>query len=396
MTIVPEHVAAEARRLARPAYVYDLAVLHERLALLAALPFDRKRIHFATMANDHHDVLAAVATAGHGAFVNSLAHLQAAIAAGFAPEKLIYAASNMTADEIRSCLAAGVHLVVDSLDQLAAVDVQAPLGTKVGIRVNVGSALDGKDLAFDSGYRFGILPEELPQALRTARRARLCGVHSYFGTDLRNPVPLIDGLSRLAEAAVQLPDLTYIDGGGGFGVPDDPDESEFDLISYGFDAATVMHRLEERVGRPLELVVEPGRWLAAPIAWFFAHVVDVKVRADRIFAGTNASVAQFPRLLLHPDKARHPCEILNSAPDRQISARPVWLSGNSTYSRDFLARGILLPEPQVGDLIAFANAGAYCRSMLTRFLGKDIPDEIILDLHASWQAPRQIYLDAAE
>ena len=129
-------------------------------------------------------------------------------------------------------------------------------------------------------------------------------------------------------------------------------------------------------------MVEPGRWLAAPIGWFFTRVVDIKRRPDRIFVGTTASVAQFPRPLVYPDKARHPCEIVHRTVARPVADRPIWLCGNSTYSRDFLARAVKLPEPQVGDLVAFHNAGAYCRSMLTRFLGKEIPGEITVNAAA--------------
>jgi diaminopimelate decarboxylase len=396
MTRVPEYVAVKARRFVRPTYVYDLSLLRERLSLLAALPVRHKRIHFATMANDHPEILAAIAARGHGAFVNSRDHLRLATAAEFPPERIIYATSNMTDDEIGMCLAAGVHLVVDSLGQLAAVDAQARPGTSVGIRVNVGSALDGGELAFDPGYRFGILPEELPDAVRLARRVRLRGVHAYFGTDMRSPLPLIEGLRRLAIVAPALPDLSYVDGGGGFGLPDDQDEPEFDLATYGASASAVMRDLENRVQRPIELVIEPGRWLTGPIAWFFVRVVDIKSRADRIFVGTDASVAQFPRLLLHQDKARHPCTILDDRSGRAVSPRPVWIAGNSTYSRDFLARAARLPEPRIGEVIAFANAGAYCRSMLTRFLGKGAPDELLLDRHAEMRAPRHACLETAE
>jgi diaminopimelate decarboxylase len=129
-------------------------------------------------------------------------------------------------------------------------------------------------------------------------------------------------------------------------------------------------------------VIEPGRWLVAPIGWFFARVVDIKRRPDRLFVGTTASVAQFPRPLVYPEKARHACEIITSERRCAFADRPVWLSGNSTYSRDFLARAITLPEPKVGDLIAFHHAGAYCRSMMSRFLGKEMPVEIALNATA--------------
>jgi diaminopimelate decarboxylase len=62
----------------------------------------------------------------------------------------------------------------------------------------------------------------------------------------------------------------------------------------------------------------------------------------------------------------------------QHDHRPVDVCGNSTYSRDFLARGVRMPLPSIGDKLAFLDAGAYCRSMITEFLGKDRPNEIVL------------------
>jgi diaminopimelate decarboxylase len=376
---VPPHVLAHALCVDDPVYVYDLAVLRQRLARLEALPIRRKRIHFATMANDNPQVLSEIAAAGHGVFVNSARHLALALSAGFEPGRVIFASSNMTAAEMRHCHNCGVHLVLDSLAQVETFDGLASPGTAVGVRVNVGSAIDNPEIGDEPSYRFGLLPAELKTAVERVRRLRICGVHSYFGTDIMAPATLAEGLRRLARVAASLSDLSYVDSGGGLGVPEDPDAPEFDLDAYGRVVAAELAELESRLGRPIELVIEPGRWLVAPIGWFFARVVDIKRRPDRIFAGTSASVAQFPRPLVYPERARHACEIVTCERPRALADRPVWLSGNSTYSRDFLARAVTLPEPEIGDLIAFHHAGAYCRSMVTRFLGKEMPAEITLN-----------------
>ncbi|NEU98281.1 diaminopimelate decarboxylase family protein [Bradyrhizobium uaiense] len=379
---VPSHVIAHALCEEGPVYVYDLAVLRQRLARLDALPIRRKQVHFATMANDNPQVLSEIAAAGHGAFVNSARHLSLALSAGFSPDRIIFASSNMTPDEMRHCHSCGVHLVLDSLAQVETFDAMASRDTAIGVRVNVGSAIDAPDIADEPSYRFGLLPEELTCAVERVRRLRICGVHSYFGTDIMSPATLAEGLRRLVNVAVSLPDLSYVDSGGGFGVPEEVGAPEFDLDTYGRLVAAELSGLESRLGRPVKLVIEPGRWLVAPIGWFFVRVVDVKRRPDRIFVGTAASVAQFPRPLVYPEKARHACEIVTCERSRALADRPIWLSGNSTYSRDFLARSVTLPEPEVGDLIAFHHAGAYCRSMVTRFLGKEMPVEIALDATA--------------
>lgn len=376
---VPERVRQIGCAAGQPAYVYDLPTFRRTLAAVERIPWANKRIFFATMANDHPALLDAVRERGHGLFVNSLRHLQLALQLGVAPERIVYAASNMSDDDMRACCAGEVNVVLDSLGEIARFGRLARRGTAIGVRVNVGSALDGV-LKHDPAYRFGVLPDELPAAVTRAAAAgiRVTGVHSYFGTDLMEPSTLIAGLERLTRVAEALPDLEYVDGGGGFGVSDEFGSAAFDLDAYGVGAALAMAALEQRLGRKVALYVEPGRYLAATCGWFFTKVVNLKPRADRLFAGTNASVAQFPRPLLYPEKARHPWQIVG----REIAAphqHPVWICGNSTYSRDFLARAAVAPAPEVGETLVFYNAGAYCRSMLTEFLGKERPLECVLE-----------------
>lgn len=379
-TQVPTCVLRVGADASRPTYVYDLKQIRDRCRELEAIPVSRKSIFFATMANDHPAILSCVRDCGHGVFVNSPRHLQLACELGFPASRIIYAATNMTAEEMETCQRSGVRLILDSLDQLRQFAELSKIGQEVGLRLSVGSALDGVAMTEDPAYRFGLLPEELPEAVAVAQRsgARIVGAHSYFGTDLISPELLAEGLERLACAADALPDLRYIDVGGGFGVTS-RDSVGFDIESYGRLAADVMTRHERRRGQPLELVLEPGRYLSARCGYFFVRVIDVKRRADRAFVGTNGSVVLFPRPLLYPEQAFHPCEILGAHSERPRFEAPLYICGNSTYSRDFLARNVRMALPEQGDTILFHNAGAYCRSMITEFLGKDRPAEVVVD-----------------
>lgn len=380
---LPSCVEQAGTAATEPTYVYDLARLRARLAAVAAMPWAAKRIFFATMANDHPAVLETVRRAGNGVFVNSLRHLDLALTTGFRPADIVYAASNMTDGELSRCLAAGVHIVLDAPCQLEAFCRLAPRGGAVGLRVNVGSALDRRSLRDDPEYRFGLLPEELAEAvvLAAAHDVRIVGVHAYFGTDIMDPALLIAGLERLCEAARILPHLTYVDGGGGLGAPDELGRSEFDLAAYGAGAAAVLARAEQNQQRQLTWFVEPGRYLCADSGWFFARAVGAKYRKDRLLVGLDASVVQLPRLLLHPGVARHPWQVIGRE-DAPPADLPVWLCGNSTYSRDFLARGDRAVAPRPGDRVVFHQAGAYCRSMFSDFLGKARPPEIVVDSEA--------------
>ena len=377
---IPIDILKEGLGFVQPTYVYDLERVRERCREIKAIPIAHKSIFFATMANDHPAVLRCIRDSGHGAFVNSPRHLRLVHRLGFAPSRITYAASNMTADEMRMCQQMGVRLILDSLGQLRLFAELAKPGQEVGLRLSVGSALDGLALKEDPSYRFGLLPGELPSAHAIARKhgVRIVGAHSYFGTDLISANLLAEGMDRLGRAADMLPDLRYLDVGGGFGVTT-RDDAAFDIKKYGQLAAEVMASHERRRGAPLELVLEPGRFLCASCGFFFVRVIDVKMRSDRVFVGTNGSVAIFPRPLMYPDQAVHGCEIVGSRGNQPPLEWPVYVCGNSTYSRDFLARNVRLPLPEIGDTIVFHDAGAYCRSMITQFLGKDRPLEVVVD-----------------
>lgn len=365
----------------QPTYVYDLRVLTRRCDDFNALGIPDKRLYFATMANDHPQVLRCIAGRGIGAFVNSLHHLELALEAGIAAKDLVYASTSMGREEFTRCFELGVHVVVDSMGQLDYGTSLAPASTSFGIRVHVGSALDGGQLRYDPSYRFGVTPTELAEAIALAhgRGMRLAGVHAYFGTNILDPGVLLDGLRRLGICAVEHPELDYIDVGGGFGVADDVGDATFDYEAYAQGANALLGELRATRGRPLELRMEPGRSLVSECGAFVVCVRDVKIRPDRTFVGTNASVTQFPRMLLHPSSARHPVRLLGANAWARQHDRPIELTGSSTYSRDFLARGVEMPLPDVDDRIVLLRAGAYGRSMLSRFLGKSTPREIVLD-----------------
>jgi len=377
--IIPKPILEVGMSTNSPTYVYDLERVRARCRDLEAVPVKKKSIYFATMANDHPAVLSCIAQQGHGVFVNSLKHLKLVLDLGFNTSQIVYAASNMVANEMQSCVDCGVHLVLDSISQIESLGKITEETIDVGIRVNVGSTLDGEAIRHDPFYRFGILPDELSDAVSAGQRhgIRVVGVHCYFGTDVMDKNVLLDGLRNLFQIAGALPDLRYVDGGGGFGVSDMGDDATCDVAAWGKGAAEILHRQELHLGRSIELFIEPGRYMVADSGLFFVRVVDLKMRADRVFVGTNGSVSMFPRLLHYPETARHPCQVAGTTKEQH--PLPIYICGNSTYSRDFLARAVRLPLPEVGNLIVFGNAGAYCRSMFSDFLGKERPTEIILD-----------------
>ena len=364
----PDLILALARQQAGPFYLYDVARLRHACRAFQALPWAPLRVCFATMANAHPTFLTVVREEGLGVFVNTVGHLDAVLGAGFAAGQVTFAASGMSEDAMRRVRRAGVAVNLDSMGQVARWRALFP-GQSFGLRCDVGGRVEARRTR--AGFflgpesRLGLGEEEL-HALGGA--SDVAGLHLYAGTDILDLGYFEACYDALCGFAGLFPAITHLDLGGGFGVPG-PGERAFDLDAYGALVRGTMERASAAAGRRLTLVLEPGRIVGAEAAVFVCRVSDVKRRAGRQLVGVEASSAQFPRPLLYPDSARHPVRVLPADGRPLDGARPSRVFGCSTYSRDFLAHEADLPEVRPGDLLIFGQAGAYCASLHTRFLG---------------------------
>ena len=105
------------------------------------------------------------------------------------------------------------------------------------------------------------------------------------------------------------------------------------------------------------------------------NLADVKKRYKHQYIGVDSSTAQFPRPLIYPETARHPILTIPGRNGKKVKSS---IYGCSTYSRDYFVKEIKLSKIKIGDLIILSNAGSYCSSMFTEFLGFDKPKEIFL------------------
>ena len=105
---------AEVELPTTPYLEIETAVVTDRLhALATALP--GIAIHYAVKANPHPDVLAAVVAAGANFDVASPAEVRACLAAGAAPDDLVYSNPVKRRDHIAESAALGVRVFVVAL-----------------------------------------------------------------------------------------------------------------------------------------------------------------------------------------------------------------------------------------------------------------------------------------
>jgi diaminopimelate decarboxylase len=359
-------------RFGSPLYLYDAERVRRAFReFCAAFPYRPADFHYAIVCNKNAYLVRLLYELGAGIHANTPGDAYAALAAGVAPNRIVYSGTGLNAADFAYLLSHAIHMNLDSLDQLR--DLAAHQGAdEVGLRL----LIDDENHA----NRIGVTVNELAAALEIARPRglRITGLHMYAGTNTLNAGRFIECLERLIEASDLLPELDYLDVGGGFGVAYKEGRSQLDLQTLGLAVAERLRALSQRRGRAIRLMVEPGRLLVAGAGTLLMKVVSVKERGGRRYIGVDSTVGNVVVESVY--HSYHRIEAL--APRGEALEMPADVCGNTTHSRDYLGRSCRLPELLEGDILALHDVGAYGYAMSSHFLNRPRPAEVVLDGNA--------------
>ncbi|EDX72852.1 Pyridoxal-dependent decarboxylase, C-terminal sheet domain protein [Coleofasciculus chthonoplastes PCC 7420] len=355
-----------------PLYVYQGDRLRDTIHYITyAVPYPRTRFQFASVTNGNIALLQIFQQEGWGLHGNTPGDIYLGLKAGFAPDKIVYSGSNLNYPEMEQVLHWGITtLNLDSISQLdLCCQVYQSLTPKLP-RLNLGLRLNVPELTGDS--RIGVRPKEFPDALKITQSAglQLQGIHFYRGTGTNATKAFTQVIDSLCEIGQQLPDWDYLDFGGGFGYPYQGNGVTFDWQGFG---QAITQKLET-IGRPIDLIIEPGRAAIAGCASLLAKVVSVKWQNGKQIVGVDTTVANLSVPSVHGGYRK-----IISFTDNQGEQYPTDVCGNTTYSRDYLGRNCQLPALKIGDVIAILDSGAYGYAMSSHFLHRPRPAEVLVE-----------------
>ena len=355
-----------------PLYVYDRDRLDQTIQQITqAFSYPHTDFHFASVTNGNVALLQVFQQQGWGLHANTPGDGYLGLAAGFAPERIVYSGSNLTPAEFAQLLAWGVRTFnldsVSQVERFCEVVIAHPVDSlRLGLRLN-HPPLTGES-------RIGVRPAELATAVTIARAVGLTitGLHFYRGTGTNATEAFTQAIDQVMAIAAELPDWQYLDFGGGFGYPYRHQGAAFDWQTFG---AVLSDRLIQSP-RPVQLVIEPGRAAIAGCGTLLCQVVSVKWQDGKQLVGTDTTVGNLSVPSVHGGYRQI---VALSTPDPHTALYPTDVCGNTTYSRDYLGRDCLLPALQIGDRLAVLDVGAYGYAMSSHFLHRPRPAEVLLE-----------------
>ena len=319
------------------------------------------------------------ASAGEVAFARSC---------GFAKEEIFYSAPGKCAEDIAAAMDSCVF-VADSfseLDRINAIAMQKEMTFSVGIRINTAISMklasDGEIEYHGTSSKFGI-DEELVysnvEKLRSYSNIKIAGMHFYIRSQINNEDSLIN-ITEYCFAVFQKLQkffdgrLTFINIGGGFGIPLSPKMQHLSLETFQHHLASLSEKF-----KGVSVYAESGRFLVSESGSYYTRIEDIKISRGVTYYITAGTLHGF----LRPVLARvftnisctgtelYPCEPLFSSNEcHQISvvtlngcvpqeSCKVHVVGNLCTALDCIAENIVLSKAEVGDYIRVSNAGAY-------------------------------------
>jgi diaminopimelate decarboxylase len=379
-----------------PLYVYSAATIAARYrAIDEAFADYPHTIHYALKANSTLAITRLLRGLGSHADANSGGEIDVAMRAGFIPSQIVFTGVGKTHAELGQAIDLGVHTInVESAGEIARIDaLSRDRQTRTRIAIRVNPDVDARTHPHIStglktnkfGIPIGTVREVCAKA-RSLSGVVIVGLHAHVGSQITD----MDPLARAAQALVALArelaadgtPIEHLDIGGGLGVSYDGTP-----VPEASDYANVVLPIVRESG--LAIVLEPGRQIVAPAGALLTRVVDVKPQPDgRLFVVMDAGMTELIRPMLYNAFHRIEPVLRTDAP-----LTPCDIVGPLCESSDTLGKDRLLPRPDVGELYAVLDTGAYGAVMASNYNRRLLPAEVMVENGAARLIRRRQTID---
>lgn len=369
-----------AQRYQTPLYVYDFDKLKENfLGFKNAFAGRKSLICYALKANSNLSLLSFLASLGAGADCVSIGEVKKALLAGIPKYKIIFSGVGKRDDEIEEALREDIlFLNLESFEEMKRAEkIAKELGKKARISVRVNPNIDAKTHPYISTglyeNKFGVeieVAKEMYIYAKASSFLEAVGVHFHIGSQLCELSPILEASQKVADFYKSLLalglEVKFFDIGGGLGIAYDGEEI-ISLYDYAQGILSTLKDCEPTI------ICEAGRRIVGDCGVFLTKVVGEKSNAHKRFIIVDGAMNDLMRPTLY--QAKHYSYILGKEDELKT---PCDIVGAICESGDFLAKNVLMPSSESGDLVVFENAGAYGYSMSSNYNTRTRPAEVAL------------------
>lgn len=380
-----------ARVGSTPFFAYDRTLLSARVARLRAELPSGVELSYAIKANPMPAVVQHLAGLVDAFDVASGLELRTALDTPMPARRVSFAGPGKSPDELRQAVAAGVTIELESETEAGRVAVAGEeLGVRprVALRVNPDFQVKGSGMRLGGGpQQFGVDAEQVPALLKSVVAAdlELLGLHVFAGSQNLRAELLCEAQQRTVELVLRLAEqspvpLSYVNLGGGFGIPYFDKDEPLDLGAIGRNLGELLDGSLRPALPEARVVLELGRYIVGECGVYVTRVLDRKESRGRVYLVVDgglhhqlAASGNFGQVI----RRNYPLAVgnrMDQKPERKFT-----VVGKLCTPLDLLGDDVQLPDADIGDLIVIFQAGAYGRTASpTAFLSHPEPAEVLV------------------
>ncbi|MDE6351188.1 MAG: diaminopimelate decarboxylase, partial [Treponemataceae bacterium] len=345
--------------------------------------FPQFREFFAVKACPNPYILKVLASEGCGADCSSLPELMLAKRAGITGDMVMFTSNETPAEEYRFAAEAGNIINLDDVTHIDFLEQSlGKLPDTICFRYNPGPLKQGGNaiIGKPEEAKYGCTREQLLAAYTRCKAAgvRRFGLHTMVASNELNPDFFVDTARIVFDLVLEIQrecgvDISFVDLGGGVGIPYRPDQKKVDMA---YIARKIRALYDEKIVPagldPLMISLECGRPITGPYGWLVMRAVHEK-HIYREYIGTDSCMAD----LMRPGMYGAYHELTVSGKEHAPKDHVYDVVGSLCENCDKFAVQRPLPKIDRGDLLIVHDAGAHGRAMGFNYNGKLRAGEIL-------------------
>ncbi|MFZ7134005.1 MAG: diaminopimelate decarboxylase [Eubacteriales bacterium] len=383
-----------AQKYGTPLYVISENIIREN-ALNIIQAFDKQqvdyKINYAGKAFLNIAMCKIVEDLGLFLDVVSGGELYTAYKSGFPMERVCMHGSNKSEYELKMAIDYNVgSIVVDSEYELKLLNSLCQKKNKVmDILIRISPGIEAHTHEYVQTGRvdskFGIPLRSVHQMFKNNENhdfVNIMGLHCHIGSQIFDERPflistdiMLELIKDLRKMGIEIQELNL---GGGFGIPYLKDDALFDIDIYIEKLVKVMkNRCKEfNISMP-RIIVEPGRYIIGTAGITLYEIGTIKeIPHTRKYISVDGGMTDNPRPALY--NALYHAVIANKMNYNEDEEELVTISGRCCET-DTLIMDILLPQCEVGDILAVLHTGAYNYAMASNYNRLPKPAVVLLN-----------------
>ena len=275
-------------------------------------------------------------------------------------DKIIYANPTKPTDTLEELNGYKPLVTFDNVEEIYKIKSHAPnAGLVLRLKVpNTGAMVE-------LSSKFGAPPGEAVDLILAADKAGLTveGISFHVGSQTTNFDNYVQALALSANIFQEARDRGYtkmnlLDIGGGFPAPYDDSVKPFPIL-----AKVINNELERLFPKDIQILAEPGRFLAAVCGTSVASVIGKAVRDGKTSYYINDGVYHTYSGVIF-DHCKYPVKAFKKGATTICS-----VFGPTCDALDVVSMAENLPDLERGDLVYSVNIGAYSHASATYFNG---------------------------